>query len=181
MACGISCKDVAEKQYQKMFALWKPDDRGPVQPVNPNVDIVVLEPCGSGCRAHYCTRHQFTDQDRAAVRFLAVQTESPWLWPTAKPCWETISQSWPNVETLYLLRQALTGDKYEDFVLFRIGEGTRERSLRQRFDDWKKGDGKDKTMTTLEFVAAEPKQDTPGQEQQLFGRKTGLPEDIILG
>jgi hypothetical protein len=185
MACSASC-EVAEKSYQKMFALWRPDHRGPVQPVNPDIDIIALEPCGSGCRAHYCTRHQFSDEDRAAVRFLAVQTESEYLLQTARACWETISQSWPNVETLYLMRRPIIGNNSNEHILYRIKEGVREMYLRGAFDTWKKGAGKDKPMETLEFVAAESKQQVmllgEGTLQAgLHNSKTGRPEDIIVG
>lgn len=179
---------VANKAYRLMFGLHSPDNPLTAQYVNPDVDIVAFEPCCNGCRGQHCARHQFRDMDRFAVRFLAVQTDSPFLIPIAKPCWETISVSFPNVEILYLMKSALKGDKKEEKALIRIEEGSRETELRKKFDHWKKGAGSNLPLAELEFVVVVNKEaETKDSRQKgdrytsIAERKTGLPEDIILG
>ncbi|KAK8062959.1 hypothetical protein PG997_015056 [Apiospora hydei] len=119
---------------------------------------------------YHCARRQFTDKDRLAVQRLAVQTESPWLLPTVDPCWSTISLAWGNVETLYLVRTALTGDSKGEKVMYRISEGDRETFLRKRFEEWKKQGGKDRVLSKVEFVAVVPKVGYIGD-----------PKEIIIG
>ncbi|KAI0124182.1 hypothetical protein BJ170DRAFT_686549 [Xylariales sp. AK1849] len=184
MANRISV-EVAKKSYRKMFGLHTPVDVRTRQDVNPDVDIIALEPCCNGCRGLYCTRHQFTADDRAAVRFLAIQTDSPYLLPTAAPCWVTISTSWPSVETLYLMKIAIKGDLPAEKAIIRMEETDRETDLRKSFDAWKKDLGKDKTVTNLEFVVIVDRETEPKNSMDRYKgveeRKTGLPEDIILG
>lgn len=176
--------EVAKNAYKKMFELHTPADASTRQYVNPDIDIIVLEPCCNGCRGLYCTRHQFSPEDRSAVRSLAVQIDSPYLLPSALPCWASISMSWPNVETLYLMKTALRGDHPKDKAIIRINETNRETQLRNRFNQWKKEVGKDRAVTTLEFVVVVDK-DTDNKPEDRYkdveDRKTGLPEDIILG
>jgi hypothetical protein len=176
--------EVAKNAYKKMFELHTPTDASTRQDVNPDIDVIVLEPCCNGCRGLYCTRHQFSQEDRSAVRSLAVQIDSPYLLPSALPCWASISMSWPNVETLYLMKTALRGDQPNDKALIRINESYRETQLRNRFNQWKKEVGKDRTVTTLEFVVVVDKETDNKPEDRykdVEDRKTGLPEDIILG
>ncbi|KAK7959122.1 uncharacterized protein PG986_003976 [Apiospora aurea] len=161
---------IASERYKKMFSLHTPHDPRTEQPVNPDMDIVLMEPCCTGCRLYHCARRQFTDKDRLAVQRLAVQTESPWLLPTVDPCWSTISLAWGNVETLYLVRTAVTGDSKGEKVMYRVSEGDRETFLRRRFEDWKKQAGKDRVLSKLEFVAVVPKVGYVGD-----------PKEIIIG
>ncbi|KAI1856136.1 hypothetical protein JX265_011851 [Neoarthrinium moseri] len=188
MADGIS-QEAAREAYQKMFAVTSPFAGGSNtltrQDVNPNTDIIILEPCCNGCRGRYCASIQFSEDDRRAVRFLAVQTDSPNLAPQAKPCWETITSAFCNTETLYLMKTALKGDQQGDKALIRIREGDREVSLRKGFDEWKKGAGKDKALTKLEFVVVtnsdHETEKVADRYKDVEERKTGLPEDIIIG
>ncbi|KAH8664222.1 hypothetical protein BX600DRAFT_464025 [Xylariales sp. PMI_506] len=176
---------IAHKAYLSMFGLHSPAETRTRQPFHPGVDVLVLEPCCNGCRGFYCTRHQFTEEDRATVHSLAVQIDSPNLLSTALPCWVTISLSWPSVTTLYLLKNALKGDQREDKALVRITEGDRETDLRNRFTEWKKGPGKEKAIATLEFVVILDKEPDSvpivDKYKTVEERKTGLPEDIIIG
>lgn len=172
------------RTYKMRFGLQNPQDNRTRQLVNTNADIIVLEPCCNGCRGYWCTRHQFSDEDRQAVRFLAIQTDSPNLAPFARPCWETISSSFPMVETLYLMKTALKGDQTKEQALIRIEEGDREMTLRKKFDEWKKGMGKVRPLTKLEFVVIVDKEpdsiDTKKRYKDIEERKTNSPEDIIL-
>lgn len=141
-----------------MFGLHSPDEAQTEQYVNPDMDIILLEPCCSGCRSYHCARVQYTEKDRLAIRQLAVQTESPYLPANANPCWVTVSLAWPCVETLYLMQTAITGDSKHDKVMVRVSEeGERERGLRKRFDEWKKQAGRDRVLATLKFVSVVPK------------------------
>lgn len=187
-ACRIS-SEVARQAYRKMFALRAPDDSQldvrTSQLVNPDIDIVVLEPCCTGCRGFHCARNQFTESDRSCVRFMAVQVDSPWLAPSAHPCWETLSASWENIETLYLMRDAIRNSSKEDKAVIRVQEDERERNLRKRFDEWKRGDGRARRLTSLEFVVVVNKAAGPtpldDRYKDVQNRRTGLPDDIILG
>ncbi|KAK8054680.1 hypothetical protein PG994_009747 [Apiospora phragmitis] len=162
---------IASERYRKMFSLHSPDDNRTEQYVNPDMDIVMLEPCCSGCRSYHCARYQFAEKDRLAILKLAVQTESPWLMPSVSPCWTTISLAWPNVETLYLVQTAITGDSKHEKAMIRISsEGDREKELRKRFDEWNKQAGKDQELSKLEFVTVVSKD-----------QYTGAREDIIIG
>ncbi|KAK8046053.1 hypothetical protein PG996_014117 [Apiospora saccharicola] len=162
---------VASERYRKMFGLHNPDDTQTEQYVNPDMDIVMFEPCCSGCRSYHCARMQITEKDRLGVRQLAVQTESPFLMANASPCWVTVSLAWPCVETLYLMRTAITGDSKHDKVMVRVNdEGEHERALRKRFDEWKKQAGLGRVLTTLTFVSVMAK-----------AGYTGAQADIIIG
>ncbi|KAI1639670.1 hypothetical protein F4809DRAFT_638473 [Biscogniauxia mediterranea] len=188
MTCRLSAW-IAKRHYRKMFALHNPMlpqlDFTLMQDVNPNVDIVIFEPCHGGCRGYYCASHQYHEADRSAVRYLAVQIDSPNLDPSADAGWITISKSWPNVETLYFMKPAIKGPDMRDKALIRVKEGEHEAGLRKRFDDWKKEAGKEKKVVAIEFVTVvEREADTKDVQlryKNVEDRKTGLPEDIILG
>ncbi|KAI1376572.1 hypothetical protein F4677DRAFT_81792 [Hypoxylon crocopeplum] len=189
MTCSTSVW-VARLHYQKLFALHSRPipplnitmiDLTTIQDVSPNNDIVIFEPCHNGCRGYHCARHQYCDTDRSAVRFLAVQTESPSLPPTADPCWETVTRSWPNVETLYLMRVAVKGVDKRDKAMIRVKCNAHETTLLTRFEQWKKELGADAKLTKLDFVVVVEKESTiMGPYQSVADRKTGQPEDIIL-
>ncbi|KAI5924097.1 hypothetical protein F4810DRAFT_144825 [Camillea tinctor] len=188
MTCRLSAW-IARRHYRKMFALHNPLlpqlDFTLLQDVNPSVDIVIFEPCHGGCRGYYCASHQYHEADRSAVRSLAVQVDSPNLDPSADPGWITISKSWPNVETLYFMKPALKGPDMREKALIRLKEGEHEASLRKRFEEWKKGVGKEKMVRAIEFVkVVEREADTKDVQvryKNVEDRKSGLPEDIILG
>lgn len=182
LACRLSLK-VALQHYQNMFPFISPQPMQ--QPVNPNVDTIVFEPCCNGCRAKHCASRQFSEYDRALVRRIAVQTESPYLMPTAQPCWESIAETWPNVDTIYLMQTAIKGHDTQEKVMIRLQEGHHETSLRKKFDNWKKSSGKDKSVECIEFVTVVHKQgdDVPPKDRyrSILDRKTNGPEDIIVG
>ncbi|KAK8036206.1 hypothetical protein PG993_008820 [Apiospora rasikravindrae] len=159
---------IASERYRKMFSLHTPYDPRTEQPVNPDMDIVLVEPCCSGCRLYHCARRQFTDKDRLAIQRMAVQTESPWLMPNVDPCWSTISLAWGNVETLYLVQTAVTGNSKNEKVMYRVSEGNREADLRKRFGEWKKQGGKDRVLSKLEFVAVVPKGSYIGDREKII-------------
>lgn len=188
MVTAISV-DVAKKNYQKRFVTEASNTSLAItstrQDVNTDVDVIAIEPCCTGCRGMFCARHQFSQADRESVRFLAVQTDSPYLISSASPGWVTISTAWPKVETLYLMKTALKGQQKEDKALIRIKEEDREKALRQKFDDWKKKAGADSKLTNLEFVVVVDKETQPQNPNDRYKgvqeRKTGLVEDILLG
>ncbi|KAI0009595.1 hypothetical protein F4779DRAFT_617490 [Xylariaceae sp. FL0662B] len=187
MACRLSVW-VAQRYYRKMFALHGPGNEIynlPRQDINPDVDIVVFEPCHNGCRGYHCARHQYCDADRTRVRLLAIQTESRHLAPTTEPCWQTISRSWPNVETLYLMRVAIKGVDNGDKALIRVKETEDELELKKRFLQWKKGLGEKMKMTKMEFVVVADRETEQKQLEDRYReipeRQTGRPEDIVLG
>lgn len=180
---------VARLHYQKMFALqtqfnivW---NQRTIQDVSPNNDIVLFEPCHSGCRGCHCARHQYTAADRAAVRYLAIQTESPNLTAATEPCWQSVTRSWPNVETLYLMRLAIKGLDKRDKAMIRVKKNDLETTLLNRFEEWKKDAGADVKIRNIEFVAVVQKEGPilkpKDRYQSVHDRLTGLPEDIILG
>ncbi|KAI1424397.1 hypothetical protein F5Y12DRAFT_785380 [Xylaria sp. FL1777] len=189
LACQASVY-VARQCYQKLFGqngmAIHPLIGLPLrsQDINPLVDIVVFEPCHNGCRGYYCAQ-QYRREDRAAVRKLAVQIDSPHLPPVSEPGWVTISRSWQNVETLFMMKPAVKGLDQSDKAMIRIKEGDHELALRKGFETWKKGAGLDQKLTTLEFVRVveqEPEtKDIKDRYQSVEDRKTGLVEDIILG
>ncbi|KAI0909041.1 hypothetical protein F4823DRAFT_456998 [Ustulina deusta] len=189
MACRMSAY-VATQCYQKLFGqngmTIHPSIGIPLrsQDINPLVDIVVFEPCHNGCRGYYCAQ-QYRREDRAAVQKLAVQIDSPHLPPVSEPGWVTISRSWQNVETLFMMKPAVKGLDQSDKAMIRIKEGDHELALRKRFEAWKKGAGQDYKLKTLEFVRVveqEPEtKDIKDRYQSVEDRKTGLVEDIVLG
>lgn len=188
MACALSLK-VAKKQYHDLFGQYSPSvptslSSLPSQAVNPSVDIVVFEPCHNGCRAFFCAQ-QYRPEDRALVQNLAVQIDSPHLLPTSEPGWVTISRSWPNVETLFMMKPAIRGLDQSDKAMIRIKEGDHELALRKLFEAWKKGPGQDHKLTALEFVRVVEQESrnkaAKDRYQSVEDRKTGLVEDIILG
>ncbi|KAL7625249.1 hypothetical protein AAE478_004464 [Parahypoxylon ruwenzoriense] len=186
MTCNLSAW-VALSQYQRLFSLQGPMPtvgRRTSQSVNPTVDIVIFEPCHSGCRGYHCARHQYDDESRSAVRFLAVQTESPNLVPATEPCWQSLTRSWPNIETLYLMRVAVKGISRQDKAIIRVKTNDHEKTLLERFEQWKKGPGMHMKISKLEFVMVTEKDTTAtvdSRYRNIIDRATGLPEDIILG
>ncbi|KAI0405216.1 hypothetical protein F4802DRAFT_188628 [Xylaria palmicola] len=199
MTCRLSVY-VAQRWYKKLFGhhddsgwvVMRPPAirisplRAPVQrqDVCPLVDIVIFEPCHNGCRGYFCAQ-QYSREDRAQVRRLAVQIDSPRLLPSSEPGWVTISRSWPNVETLFMMKPAVKGLDSSDKAMIRIMEGDHELALRKQFEEWKKGAGQDQELNTLEFVRVveqEPMtKDIGSRYRSVEDRKTGLAEDIILG
>ncbi|KAJ2992827.1 hypothetical protein NUW58_g2037 [Xylaria curta] len=189
MACQLSAF-IARKCYQKLFAqdgmAINPSIGIPLrsQAINPFVDIVVFEPCHNGCRAYYCAQ-QYRREDRAAVQKLAVQIDSQHLPDGSEPGWVTISRSWPNVSTLFMMKPAVRGLNQSDKAMIRIKEGDHELALRKHFEAWKKESGQNQKLTTLEFVRVVEQE--PGTKriqdryQSVVDRRTGLVEDIVLG
>jgi hypothetical protein len=181
---------VATRCYKKLFAhngmVIHPGMGIPTrhQDINPFVDIVIFEPCHSGCRGYYCAQ-QYSQEDRAVVQKLAVQVDSPHLPTTSEPGWVTVSRSWPNVTTLFMMKPAVRGLDHSDKAMIRIKEGDHEVALRKLFDAWKKGTGKTHKLTTIEFVRVveqEPEtKNTKDRYQSVEDRNTGLVEDIIFG
>ncbi|OTB00213.1 hypothetical protein M426DRAFT_15674 [Hypoxylon sp. CI-4A] len=187
MACGLSVW-VARLHYIKRFHLHSPwtglMDRRTIQDVQTDIDIVIYEPCHSACRGCHCARHQYCEADRFAVRNLAIQVDSPSLPPSSEPCWQTITRSWENVETLYLMRDAVRGVDRRDKAIIRIKPNDHELELQKQFEEWKKGEGKNIKLVDLEFVVVVEKDNTPETHkryQAVEERLTGLPEDVILG
>ncbi|KAI1824723.1 hypothetical protein F4861DRAFT_231128 [Xylaria intraflava] len=196
MTCRISAY-VAQRYYKKMFGPSGVLGQIPAtvhsepghntlhaQDINPDVDIVVYEPCHSGCRACYCAQ-QYRREDRAAVQKLAVQIDSPHLPLMADLGWVTVSRSWPNLTTLYMMKPAIKGLDRSDKAMIRIKEGDHESDLRKLFEVWKSNAGKDCKLTTLEFVRVVPREahtkDPKDRYQMIEDRQTGLVDDIILG
>ncbi|KAI0139392.1 hypothetical protein F4776DRAFT_586790 [Hypoxylon sp. NC0597] len=188
MTCKISAW-VARLHYQKRFALHSNGGNNinlaTIQDFNSVNDIVIFEPCHGACRGCHCARHQYCEADRSAVRFLAVQTESPNLPANTESCWQSVTRSWPNVETLYLMRVAVRGISTTSKAMIRVKPNDFEMRLRSRFEQWKKGPGSNVKISKLEFVVVVPKEDTTVSPCQRYRsvneRLTGLPEDIILG
>ncbi|KAI1400831.1 hypothetical protein F4819DRAFT_487172 [Hypoxylon fuscum] len=179
--------NIAKKNYEKRFALITATGA-----VNDNTrqdfndrDIVIFEPCHNGCRACHCARNQYSDDDRFAVRFLAVQTDSPFLPHMSEPAWQSVSRSWPNVETLYLMRVAVKGVNKREKAMLRVSPNAQEVAFMARFQEWKKGPGANLKMTQIEFVVVVDKDDSTkdpnNRYQTIQDRLTGLPEDVILG
>ncbi|KAI2633919.1 hypothetical protein GGS21DRAFT_119286 [Xylaria nigripes] len=195
MTCQMSIY-VAQRYYKKLFgqsrmlghipiALQPPMDHSlRAQDINPESDIVIYEPCHSGCRACYCAQ-QYRREDRAAVRKLAVQIDSQNLPPSSEPGWVTVSKAWPNLTTLFMMKPAVKGLDSSEKAMIRIKEGDHEVALRKLFEAWKKGAGKTQSLNTLEFVQVveqEPgTKDIKSRYQSVEQRRTGLAEDIILG
>ncbi|KAH7033465.1 uncharacterized protein B0I36DRAFT_109482 [Microdochium trichocladiopsis] len=186
LACQTSWY-VAQFHYRTMFGLLAtithPADYGHRQAMNANLDVVLLEPCCAGCRAYSCTRHQFSNQDRELVRQIAVQIESPLLMPSASPCWQTISMSWPNVETIYMTRQSFTGADQKPKALIRVAEDEHEKRVYQRFLQWKKSNGQGNKVQRVEFVVVVHREEGKLQDryQSVVQRKSGDPSDIVIG
>ncbi|KAI0377909.1 hypothetical protein F5Y04DRAFT_167713 [Hypomontagnella monticulosa] len=194
-ACKVSLW-IAKLHYSRMFALNSPYipvdltispviSPTTIQHVKPSIDIVVFEPCHSACRGCHCARHQYCDADRSAVRFLAIQTDSPNLPAASEPCWETVPRSWPNVETLYLMREAVKGVDRREKAMIRVQNNEHEIELQKQFEEWKKGLGMYTKVNKIEFVVVVEKEGTATLPKDRYktidGRLTGLPEDIIIG
>ncbi|KAI0977145.1 hypothetical protein F4678DRAFT_412002 [Xylaria arbuscula] len=181
---------IARRWYKKLFGqngmAINPSIGIPLRPqdINPLVDIVVYEPCHSGCRGYYCAQ-QYNQDDRAAVRKLAVQIDSLHLPLASEPGWVTISRSWQNVETLFMMKQAVKGLNQGDKAMIKIKEGDQELALRKLFETWKKGPGLELKLKALEFVrVVEQEPETKNindRYKSVEDRRTGLAEDIILG
>lgn len=165
---GISLPNVARRGGGGASQQSESLDFSSYQFVNPESDIIAFEPCCSGCRAYHCARKQFREDDRAAVRFLALRNEAENLAPATRPAWATMAAAWPNVETLYLITN-LAGHgavnwnrRGGEWALIRVEkEGPHEVLLRQRFDQWKAAEGplggQASKVSTLEFVALVPR------------------------
>ncbi|KAI1138621.1 hypothetical protein F5Y05DRAFT_45109 [Hypoxylon sp. FL0543] len=186
MTCRLSAW-VARNNYQKRFGIQTPNYILNVwsgRDFNSANDIVIFEPCHSACRGCHCARRRYSDADRSAVRFLAVQTESPTLSAYIPPCWISVTRSWPNVEILYLMRAAITGTNWEGNAMIRVLPTAFELELQKRFQEWKKNDGKEVKVRKLEFVVVVPKEITTTKPDERYRsvkeRLTGRPEDIIL-
>ncbi|KAI1390798.1 uncharacterized protein F4822DRAFT_426643 [Hypoxylon trugodes] len=187
-ACRLSVW-IARLHYEKRFALYNfgnpAIDRTLIQDVNLHNDIVIFEPCHGACRGCHCARHQYSDDDRSAVRFLAIQTEAPMLPVGADPCWQTVTKSWPNVETLYLMRRAVRGVDRSEKAMIRVKTNEHEVTLLKQFEQWKKGPGSGVRVTKLEFVEVVAKENTTTDPKERYqsvtDRLTGLSEDIIIG
>lgn len=189
MACRLSVW-VATRCYKKLFGQDGSSQHFswdlPLRPqaINTKVDIVVFEPCHNGCRGYYCAQ-QYSPEDRAAVQRLAVQIDSQHLPLGSEPGWVTISRSWPNVETLFMMKPAVKGLDQSDKAMIRIKEGDHELALRKQFETWKKGPGQNHKLTTLDFVRVVEQE--PGTKkiqdryESIEDRKTGSVEDIVLG
>ena len=183
MTCKLSHK-IAMQNYRSMFPIRNESSLVIRQPMNFEMDIVLLEPCCNGCRARNCAARTFASEDREAVRRIAVQTESPFLMPSAPPCWSSISEIWPNVDTIYLINTAIRGDDRREKAMVRVEDGPHEKALRKRFDHWKKEEGSTSTVQALEFVSVVEKENNIQREKRyksVVSRKTNLSEDIIIG
>ncbi|KAI8958658.1 hypothetical protein F5Y11DRAFT_351332 [Daldinia sp. FL1419] len=185
--CRLS-RWVAQLHYLRLFSMYSPvtgsSNLRTSQAVTYN-DIVIFEPCHGGCRGCYCARHQYDLPDRSTVRYLAVQAESPNLPPTTEPCWQTITRSWNNVETLYLMRTAVKGVDKRDKAMIRVKPSDHEAALLKRFEEWKKGPGIGFKVKKLEFVVVVEKEGSIASPQDRYqtieDRLTGQQEDIIIG
>ncbi|KAI1802916.1 hypothetical protein F4811DRAFT_364043 [Daldinia bambusicola] len=186
-ACHLS-RWVARLHYLKLFAMYSPVTSS----FNPRTlqavtgyDIVIFEPCHGGCRGCYCARNQYDLPDRSMVRSLAIQAESPNLPPTTEPCWQTITRSWHNVETLYLMRTAVKGVDKRNKAMIRVKKNEHETALSKRFEEWKKGPGINAKVKRIEFVVVVEKEvaisNPRDRYESVEDRLTGQPEDIILG
>ncbi|KAI1814543.1 hypothetical protein GGS20DRAFT_408235 [Poronia punctata] len=189
MTCKLSAY-IAKRNYVKSFDqpyITTPRHsavRSLAQHISPAVDIVIYEPCHGGCRGHFCAQ-QYSAQDRALVRRLVVQLDSPNLIGRCEPGWATVSRSWPNIETLFMMRNAIRGLNCEEKAMIRIKENDHMLFLRKEFDKWKLSGGKESTLTKLEFVQVVKREEelgtVGGRYLSVMARKTGLPEDIIIG
>ncbi|KAI0884318.1 uncharacterized protein GGS22DRAFT_21847 [Annulohypoxylon maeteangense] len=185
--CQLS-RFISRLHYQKRFGIQDPlvanINVKTIQDFNSN-DVVIFEPCHGACRGCHCARHQYCEGDRSAVRYLAVQTESPHLPGATEPCWQTITRSWPNVETLYLMRVPLKGVDKQEKAMIRVQANELEVALLRRFEQWKKAQGKYMKVNQLEFVEVVQKEDATTNPQHQYrsvlDRLTGFPEDVILG
>ncbi|OTB11404.1 hypothetical protein K445DRAFT_214150 [Daldinia sp. EC12] len=186
-ACRLS-RWVARLHYINLFAMYIPATSSfnprTIQAVTGN-DIIIFEPCHGGCRGCYCARNQYDLPDRSMVRSLAIQADSPNLPLTTEPCWQTITRSWHNVETLYLMRTAVKGVDKRNKAMVRVKKNDHETALSKRFDEWKKGPGVNAKVERLEFVVVVEKEVTISNPRDRYksveDRLTGQLEDIILG
>ncbi|KAH9909672.1 hypothetical protein F4778DRAFT_8983 [Xylariomycetidae sp. FL2044] len=180
---------VAKLHYRNMFAMCSPTkglaNITRAQPIAPERDIIIYEPCHSGCRSYFCAKHQYSEADRCSVKSLVMQIDSPNLVAGSEPGWCTISRSWCNVETLYFMKTAIRGPNSQDKAMIRAEEGNHETALRRGFDEWKKGNGKEMPLSKLEFVQIVDREngvaDPKDRYKSVQDRKTGDPEDIIIG
>ncbi|KAI6377515.1 hypothetical protein MCOR25_002496 [Pyricularia grisea] len=168
------------------------------QPVNPEVDIIYIEPCCDGCRGQHCISRQFLSVDRNAVRFLIVKDEP--LWPPTRggipPCWETLTKVFPNVEIMYIDINNLgpphstIGKTKQRRVMVRVKDTALPRIIihQTRFAAWKKDAGKDIKLAKIEFVAVyghkEPGVDRQDGDQYPLalreGRRHKLADDVFI-
>lgn len=163
------------------------------QLVNPDFDVVILEPCCNGCRAYHCVRRQFCLTDRTNVKFLAVQSDPINLPATTRHCWVSISTSFIFVEKLYLIANfdSMPRNSKKRRALIRVKEGLHEQYLRQAFELWKTipfmdGGGQTSHIEDIVFVAmVELKRPGPeqkhGEQYDFVKNRMGGPHDIVVG
>ncbi|KAI6390481.1 hypothetical protein MCOR20_011549 [Pyricularia oryzae] len=173
-------------------------DTSEQQPVNPEVDIIYIEPCCDGCRGQHCISRQFLAVDRNAVRFLIVKDEP--LWPPTRggipPCWVTLTSVFRNVEIMYIdianLGPPLStiGKTKQRRVMVRVKDTAIPRAVthQDRFAAWKEDAGKDFKLAKIEFVAVyghkEPGVGRPDGDQYPLalreGRRHKLADDVFI-
>jgi hypothetical protein len=76
---------VFNSRYNLRFPQLNPLNEAIRQPFSPSRDIVVFEPCCSGCRGFYCATRSYLKEDLCTVTRLAFQTDSPNLILDAMP------------------------------------------------------------------------------------------------
>ncbi|KAJ9131233.1 hypothetical protein NKR23_g11801 [Pleurostoma richardsiae] len=139
---------------------------------DPSRDVALFQPCGIGCRGAHCAKRQFSLYDRVHVRAIAVQMEPHWVAAVSSPIWLTIITSFPNLETLYVIRKkvfgsapyepgwdedlASTADVPRSLARVRFLEDA-EQLLWHRFLTWKRrvaslDDDQRKALKNIEFV-----------------------------
>lgn len=162
------------------------------QLVNPDFDVIILEPCCYGCRANHCVKRQFNDKDRH-FKYLAVQTDPANLPATSRNSWASVSLSFKFVEKLYMIVNFddMPRNSKKRRALIRVKEGFQETRLRDAFNLWKlipsiKGGGIDSHIEDIIFVAmVELKQPGPrqknGDQYNFVKNRVGGPHDIIAG
>ncbi|KAL8338286.1 hypothetical protein RB601_006479 [Gaeumannomyces tritici] len=134
-------------------------DTAEEQWVNVDKDIIQFEPCCDGCRATHCVKRQFTLLDREAVRFICVKGEPHWVASAqVRPCWSSLSEVFPNAETLYLdvEKTGPTALIRAKRVMVRVRpEGILHHHVAclAAFELWKRGEGKDKKLSRIELVS----------------------------
>lgn len=141
---------------KKQVAHWL--EKEEEQWVNVDKDVIQIEPCCDGCRACYCIKRQFTQQDREAIRFLCLKGEPWWaITYNITPCWTIVTEVFPNVEILYLdlEKTGPTALPKAKRVMVRAdltGVVHSHMNCLSRFDSWKANEGKDKKLSKVELV-----------------------------
>ncbi|TLS27080.1 hypothetical protein PpBr36_04578 [Pyricularia pennisetigena] len=168
------------------------------QAVNPEIDIIYIEPCCDGCRGQHCISRQFLSVDRNAVRFLIVKDEP--LWPPTRggipPCWQTLTSVFPNVEIMYIdinnqgPPKSTIGKTKQRRVMVRVKETALPRIMihLSRFAAWKKDAGQNIKLAKVEFVAVyehkEPGTNRLDGDQYPLAKREGrrhkLADDVFI-